>query len=545
MKKFFLMSLVATAIAPCYAAHDNLHRYMWANYNQFAGKQEIASRWYKEILNADASLYAYKGYAHLLFDAGQYKAMLPLLPKLEPLFAKDPILGLIFAQALDQTGHPQAADERIIALNDKCKNNQEIAYQTVGTYMRRKEPENALRIIDNFLNGSPRKPTHFVFYFLKSQIYAKLNNLPEALTNIQKSLEMQPYFDRGWLMLALLQENAGRIQEAIKGYTTFLEIAGPHGEVEGHLMQLLFKQKMAQKQISSLVANKNYFALALQLFEKKEFAAALANVDLCLQAESDNAEAKLLKVQILTALNKHADTLAALQKWILHDPHPTQWLQVLSLLPKAGANYGAVIATLKNIEQKLPKNSQVILYLADAQVRGKDFTGALSTLRKALTMVDNNNIKTKIYFQMGMIYYHEQNFKAMHDVLAQGKQLHADFPPLLNLLAYYYATKGNNLIEAQKLMKIVLGYDATNPHFLDTQAIIFYKQKKYTKALKLLEKVASAAPHDFTIQKHLGKTYNKLGKKQEASQSFKKAMTLAVNDRDKQNGEKLLKKFGI
>lgn len=543
MKKFFLISLVTCITSYC--ASDNLHRYMWANYNQFAGKKEVASRWYNDIFMTNPSLYAYKGYAHLLFDAGQYKAMLPLLPKLEPLFTKDPILGLIFAQALDQTGNAQAADERIITLNDKFKNNQEIAYQTVSTYVRRKEPENALRIIDNFLNGSPRKPTHFVFYFLKSQIYAKLNNLPEALTNIQKSLEMQPYFDRGWLMLALLQENAGRIQEAIKGYTTFLEIAGPQGEVESHLMQLLFKQKMAQQQVSSLVANKNYFALALQLFEKKEFPAALANVNLCLQATPDNAEAKLLKVQILTALNRHADTLAALQNWIINDSHHTQWLQVLSLLPRAGASHMAVVATLKNIEQKLPKDPHVVLYLADAQVRGKDFTGALATLQKAVPLVDNNNIKTKIYFQMAMIYYHEQKFQAMHDVLAQGKQLHTDFPPLLNLLAYYYATKGNNLTEAQKLMKIVLGYDATNPHFLDTQAIIFYKQKKYTKALKLLQKVAMTAPHDFTIQKHLGKTYNRLGKKQEASQSFKKALTLAINDRDKQNGEKLLKKLGL
>jgi tetratricopeptide (TPR) repeat protein len=215
------------------------------------------------------------------------------------------------------------------------------------------------------------------------------------------------------------------------------------------------------------------------------------------------------------------------------------------LLPKAGAKPLSVVAALKALEVKMPRHTQVVLYLADMQIRTKDTKAALETLNKALGLINDNTIKTKIYFQIGMLHYQAQQFTQMHEALTHGRSLHTDFPPLLNLLAHYYATKGNNLPEAQKLMKIVLGYDSHNPHFLDTQATIFYKQKKYGRALKLLQKIALAAPHDFTICKHLGKTYNRLGKKQEASESLKKALTLASNEREKQNGEKLLQKLGI
>src|SRR2546430_2720766 len=84
------------------------------------------------------------------------------------------------------------ADDRFIRLNDKHKTNPELAFNAANSYLRRKEPENALKVINNYLNNSPRKPTNFLFHFMIAQIQLQLNNKEEALKSVQKSLEMHP-----------------------------------------------------------------------------------------------------------------------------------------------------------------------------------------------------------------------------------------------------------------------------------------------------------------------------------------------------------------
>ena len=176
------------------------------------------------------------------------------------------------------------SDDRYLKLANQFKTDQTIAFQAANIYMRRKEPENAIATIDSLLNNSPRKPNNFIFHFLKSQIYVQLNNKEKALESIKACLAMQPRFDKGWLLLALLEEQAGRLGEAIKGYTTFLETTtGGNHDIERHLLQLVFKQKLLQNNTKTAMLSESCFAKAMRLFENKEYANALAQIDTCLQ----------------------------------------------------------------------------------------------------------------------------------------------------------------------------------------------------------------------------------------------------------------------
>lgn len=516
----------------------NIHRYMLANYNQFAGKKEIAYKWYQEIFKGEHPLFVYKGYAHLLFDMRQYKALLPLIAKVEPLTKKDPEFGLIFGLALENTGNIAAADTLFISLNDAFKHNQETTFYAVNAYVRRKEPENALRIIDTFLNASARKPNNFVFYFLKAQIYAKLNNLPQALSNIKSCLELQPAFDKGWLMLALLEENAGRLHEAIKGYHTFLEISGSNQEIEQHLLKLAFQQSKQQE--NPLLVSSNDLHKALAFVEKKEYPAALTAVKKFLETDPKSHEGRILTIEILAHLQKQREAIQLLTQWIVEEPHNAEWFKVLSLLPQSGSPYTDIIIALKELELRMPHNITRALYLADAYVRHKDFKQAVATLESAVLLTQDPVLKTKIFFQLGLIHYENGSFAAMQKALEQGYNLNTNFPPLLNLLAYYYGTKGENVGEAQKLISLALTQDKNNPHFLDTQALILYNQKKYPQALKVFQRLALAEPQDFTIHKHLGKTYYRMGKYKEAFKTITYAQKLASNNRERKSTEKIL-----
>ena len=90
-------------------------------------------------------------------------------------------------------------------------------------------------VIDSLLNTSS-KPNNFVFLFLKAQIYLKIGKINQAREALKLCMEKYPRFDKAWLMHAMLEEQAGNLEKAMKGYTTFLETTTDKAtEIQQHL----------------------------------------------------------------------------------------------------------------------------------------------------------------------------------------------------------------------------------------------------------------------------------------------------------------------
>lgn len=524
---------------------SQLHNYFLANYDQFGGRYQTAVERYKDVLESGAPLYAYKGYVHLLFDTGNYQQILFAIPQLDPLFSKDAEIELIFAQVMERTGKSTEADERFIKLNDQFKSNQEIAFSAANSYLRRKEPENALRVIDNLLNSSPRKPNNFIFYFMKSQILLQLNDKVKALESVQKSLDLHPRFDKGWLLFALLNEQAGKLKDAIKGYTSFLEISpGSNREVENHLLQLIFKQKILdQNQNNLLVMNKKCFDQALIFFEKKQYDQALNQIDLCIDEKPSDDQAKLLKIQILASMQKTQKAAEVLKVWILQNPAKEMWYKTLHLLTATNLDPLFAIKVLKDIQKQHPNELLPILYLSDLFTRYNMTAQSIEYLDKALSLSKELKLKERIIYQLARTYYQASNFTELKKIIEKTEKLQSTYPPLLNLIAYYYTQHENNHSKAQTLIDIVLRIDKNNPHFLDTQAFIYLNQKEYEKALNLLEKIAQKIPSDYTVLMHLAQARFGKGDRQQALITIGKAKRYASSACDKKECEILVDKW--
>ena len=111
------------------------------------------------------------------------------------------------------------------------------------------------------------------------------------------------------------------------------------------------------------------------------------------------------------------------------------------------------------------------------------------------------------------------------------------------MLAYIYATKGDDLTKATQHINLALAKDPNNPHFLDTKALILYKQKEYDEALNILQKAAQVCPTDFTILNHLGKCQFKKGNTTVALESMKAASNVAKNDQEKLKADSLIARW--
>ena len=433
-------------------------------------------------------------------------------------------MQLLFATALEQTGKKNEAHARLVLLNEQYKSNQELAFKVVQMYLERSEPENALKVIKNLLNNSPRRPNNFIFLFMESQIYLQLNKKPEALAAIKQCIETYPKFDKSWLLYAALQEQEGKIEEAIKGYTTFLEVSPqPNSEIERHLLMLAFRQKLQKQKNGSEPIHS--LTQAAQLFDKKEYAKALQNVNQFLAKSPNDSEARLLKIQILAHLKHFDEAAQLLEQWMKNDTDVELWLRALHLLTYLGLPYQTALKTIESLE-KHKDSLLATLYAADLALRMPNQDKALPLLQKAYAASTEAELKAKIALQIGIIYFDQQKWEFAQKTLEDALAFKNDYAPLNNLLSYLYATKGNNLKKANELIALALQKDPHNPHFLDTKALILYKENKFDQAIPILQKVAHAHPTDYTVLCHLGKCYYKNGNTKKAVDTMKAAVQI-------------------
>lgn len=233
---------------------DDLHASFWANYTGFGQKHAQAFAWYKKYLcKQNTPGYMYRGLLHLFKQTNNLKQIIALMPLVEQAFEHDVEMQMIFIHALQETGNELGCEERIIKLASKIKDNQELSFLAAQTFIKRKEPENALSTINDYLLHAGNRLNNFIFHFLKAQIYISLGKTSDALGELQKSLELHPTFDKGWLLYGLLQEQSGNLKKAIKGYKQFLETTDqPIPHIHEHLLRLLLKQKTQTQTQSAL-----------------------------------------------------------------------------------------------------------------------------------------------------------------------------------------------------------------------------------------------------------------------------------------------------
>lgn len=533
----YVVSMVICSTGSMYASPDNLHRYILANYYQFQGKYSAAQSWYSTLLaQEEVPESMYKGYLVFLYETNNTRGIMELMPRVDTLFQKDPDVQLLLAHTYAKAGKQDLFKEKMIKLAIAFPQHPDIVLQAAQVYATHKELENGIKVIDSFLNTAPSRTHNFIFYFMKSQLCMQLDHKEEALRSVRRCLEIHPSFSKGWLLFALLEEQEGRLDQAIKGYTTFLEFDTQHNaQIQRHLMQLTLKQQAMHTKNQRLLAGlSSAFEKSVYCFNQKDYTQALEHIDLFLQTHADDQQARLFKIQILSSMDKQVIAADLLKQWLLAEPPQDIWLQTLHLLCGKGLKHQKAIAVLDDVVAKHKNSLEPLLYIIDIATRAYAYDAALFYYKKALKLATNNDLKARLYFHMGQLYYKKNDLKKMYETLEKGHALGVRFAHLDNMLAYYYAKKTRNLARAQKLLDTILAEHTTNPYFQDTQAFVYYKQRRYDEAIAILQAVAQKIPHNFYVLKHLGKTYFKLGDKDRARTMLEKALETAESEHEKQ-----------
>ena len=513
-----------------------LHLYTWGTYSMLEENYTLSEKIF-ETLRANYALepYMYDSYIGYLFKANRYQDIVALEPLITSQLMSSLFVQQAFLHALEITGNQEKADAHIARLYARYPNNPEMAYAYALILIRNKQTAEAMKIAYTYIKDSENQQYAFLFHFLAAQLYAGANKLVEAETEIRIVQKLNPLFEQGWLFGAVLSELQGNIIHAIQNYTQFIELTGDHQAVRNQIA-LLTKQAMQQQNAQT------HFEKALLLYKNKQYAQALREIETHLTHNPHHTSGHILAIEIVWASGQYAHAYGLIYKHIEKNPNDAVWLKITFLLYKANVNKEHLLRLLTSMEKK-QEPSLLTAYLADIYIKEKDYTAATDYLTKIIYKSSLSTIVPKALYQLLCLYFNTGEFEKIPSLIEYGLASRITFSPFLNLAAYFYAHTPETISNAERLIQTALAHDQNNIYYLDTQAFIWYKQKKYTQAEELLTKLSREAPTNFFIAKHLGKTLHKQNKLLESKQIFQQALTMNAIAHEKDTLKKIIASF--
>jgi tetratricopeptide (TPR) repeat protein len=184
---------------------------------------------------------------------------------------------------------------------------------------------------------------------------------------------------------------------------------------------------------------------------------------------------------------------------------------------------------LKGVIKKTPDDPEILLYLGSFYEDTGEFQKAENILKQGLE-IDSDN--TRLRFRLGVVYDKWGKKKASIQEMKTVISIDKKDANALNYLGYTYAELGENLDEAERLIKTALEQKPDDGYITDSLGWVYFKKGLLTKALKYLEKAISLVPDDPIILEHLGDTYLKISNKKKALQFYKRSLSKKEKDRD-------------
>jgi tetratricopeptide (TPR) repeat protein len=489
---------------------ENYYLYFRANREHMGGKLQDSLRTYNRLLQEEVRPHVSQGYLRLLFDTNQFAEVVKVFDKAKNLFEGNLDLQLMYAQSLLSIEQDKKAEGLLEELMKKYPEDARVVYYSAVYDIKQGRLDEALSELKTFLEKTKTRTKHFLFYFLKSKIYLQKGDVRNALKAIDSSLSLYPRFDKGWLLRALLMEQSGMVNEAVRAYRQYIAITGPNPQVEKQLVRLLFGQRKfgeALDHLKKIRSNHHeyYFDLALLSWKAGRQSEALRHVSKAMLKRSDFKKAKLLKVEILLSVNRQKEALALFEGWLKESPRAKGVVQALLLLRNNGVSVGDIEVVLQKLQQRHPREIVFPLALADLSLEQDNDDKALRYYDGILKESLEGFLRAKVQFQVAYVKWkkgkHQEAKKELESIVKE-KEV---YPSSYNLLAFCYEEEGIHLKEALRLIELGLAKRPMNPYYLHTRALISLKLGKKKDARRDLDRAHELLPDDTKIKEALKK----------------------------------------
>ncbi len=171
---------------------------------------------------------------------------------------------------------------------------------------------------------------------------------------------------------------------------------------------------------------------------------------------------------------------------------------------------------------KIPDMPEAKYIAALCHGKENNYSQAVSAMEEAekiaLSKKKEDFLNNEFYFTYAAFCDKADMFEKTVDILEKQIAKFPDNTETANFLGYVLAVKNKNLDYAEKLIRMALEKEDTNPAYLDSMAWIFFQKKDYESAKIYMEKSLKSGDGspDAVIADHAGDIYYALGEKDNA-----------------------------
>ncbi len=378
-------------------------------------------------------------------------------------------------------------------------------------------------------------PASFAGHFFIGKILAEQGQVQKAETSLLRALELEPELEEARFQLLKIYRNSDDSAKVVILYEELLQNnpknirAALELGLFQHKNQLadlgadLFKdlgQRSRQDQeiIRKLVQN---------YIDPKQYDDAVTALEGMLKGAPKSSDLHYLAGISFEGQNNTANAIKHLQQVDLNNRFYENAVVRIAAIYQDQEKLDLAIQTLLLAIEKAPDIPEFRLYLGSFYEEIEAYADAESILISGLE-IDPDHIQ--INFRLGVVY---DKWGKKSDSITRMQKVIALDPKnanALNYLGYTYADMGQNLDEAEALIREALKYKPDDGYITDSLGWVFFKKGLYEKALIYLRKAVELAPDDPIILEHLGDAYLKLDDKENALKYYRESLRKKTND---------------
>ena len=431
--------------------------------------------------------------------------------------------GSILAQLMIDTNREADAADLIAAVLQQSPAEPDFLQLRAVLALKKNDPAQAIADLRTVLDGYPDRA---VAYRLLGLAHQQREEYALAQDAFEKSIRLAPSEPLAYLELAELRASLGDNQGALAILEQLLAQVPDDATAQ---------QRIAQIQLSSrdwdalaataerIVATRpnhplGYYLKGLQLQQQDDQGEAMRFFQRALELKADAIEPALALAQSQLSLGMLDEARQTVARVLTGNPNNLAALTMLGEIHLVAGDVDRAQATLEEAVRFHPTSPRAYVRLTQLWVERGNWDAASNTLDQGIEATGRNG------------YLLLQNALLLDEIgerdaaIQAYKELLARFPDALvvvNNLAVLFADQVDDPAALEQALELALRLkDSDIPEFLDTLGWVYYQRGEYVLALPHLEKAVAGQPEQPEMRYHLGLTYAKLGRVEEAKKNL-------------------------
>ncbi len=265
--------------------------------------------------------------------------------------------------------------------------------------------------------------------------------------------------------------------------------------------------------------DKSYFFLGDLYIQKKDFSKAVSSFDKIKPKSTYYNEGKMRQVNLLRDL-----ALTPNREIASNISHEKKYLLAIKKIKKESDHLNFDLDMNRAIYWK----------------RKSEFSKVISILKK---LEKNKSFGRDHKFFLASMYEKINDTSSSDGIILKMIKDDPSNAQAYNYIGYsYIERKEQDLDQAKVYLEKALSLTPNDAHILDSVGWYYYHKKEYKKSLEyLLQAYSLGLSKDFTVNKHIGLSYQKLGNASKAKEFFKNSLTHATSESEKSEIEQIQK----